>query len=178
MIKQLSCFFTDCRRLVGKNKARYIYIWLSRQFVAVALYRFERGMYLSFGKVWQVARIVLLPILNLFYFYSNSEIHYQADVGPGLLILHSSLGNVISGRSTIGKNLTLAGGNVIGNRGYKNNVVITIGDSCTMGVHSVIMGPLTLGKKVTIGACACVMKDAGDNAVLVGVPAKNVSVQA
>src|SRR5687768_1625355 len=102
--------------MAGKSRSRYLYIWLSRQFVAVGLYRFERGMFVSFGRGWQVARIILLPIINLLYAYGNSEIHYQANIGPGLLILHTSLGNVVSGKSIIGHNLILTGGNLIGNR--------------------------------------------------------------
>jgi serine O-acetyltransferase len=160
--------------MAGKSKTRYLYMWLSRQFVAVGLYRVERGMFLWFGRGWQIVRIILLPIINLLYAYGNSELHYQANIGPGLLLLHTSLGNVVSAKSIIGSDLTLTGGNVIGNRGIKGGASIIVGDNCSMGAHSVIMGPVTLGDNITIGACACVVKDATDHSVLVGVPAKNI----
>jgi serine acetyltransferase len=175
MFNQLRFFLADYKRMAANKKVRYLYIWLSRQVVAVWLYRFERGMFLTFGKGWQVVRILLLPILNLLYAYGNAEINYCANIGPGLILLHSSLGNVVSGKSIIGKNLTLTGGNVIGNRGVKGNSVIKIGDNCTIGAHAVILGPVTLGNNVKIGSRACVVKDALDNSRLVGVPAKTIN---
>lgn len=175
MITQLRFFLADYKRMAGNNKIRYLYIWLTRPFVAIGLYRFERGMFLTLGKGWQYIRIILLPILNLLYAYGNSEINYHANIGPGLLILHSSLGNVVSGKSNIGGNLTLTGGNVIGNRKPKEDVSIVIGKNCTMGAHAVILGPVVMGNNIKIAACACVVKDAHDNAILLGVPAKDIS---
>jgi serine acetyltransferase len=173
MITQLRFFLADYKRMAGNKRSRYLYIWMSRQVIAVWIYRFERGMFLTFGVGWRLIRIIFLPIINLFYAYGNAEINYKANIGPGLSLLHSSLGNVVSGRSIIGKNLTLTGGNVIGNRGIKENNKIIIGDNCTMGANAVILGPVTLGNNIKIGACACVVKDAEDNAILIGVPAKN-----
>lgn len=140
--------------------------------MAVWLYRFERGMFLTFGKAWQVLRIILLPGLNLLYSYGNSELHYTANIGPGIRILHTSLGNVVSGKSIVGKHLTLTGGCVIGNRDAKGESKIIIGDYCEMGAHSVILGPVTIGNHVRVAACACVIKDAPNHSVLAGVPAK------
>ena len=177
MRTQLRYFLADYKRMAGNKKSRYLYIWLSRQVVAIWLYRFERGMFLSLGKGWQVLRIALLPLLNLLYAYANSEIHYKANIGPGLVILHSSLGIIISAKSVIGNNLTLNGGNVIGNRGRKGDISIIIGNNCTMGVNSVVMGPILIGNNIKIASCACVVKNAEDNAILTGVPAKNINIK-
>jgi len=162
--------------MAGYKKSRYLYIWLSRQVMAVWLYRFERGMFLTFGKAWQFMRIIFLPVLNLLYAYGNSELHYYANIGPGIRILHTSLGNVVSGKSIIGKNLTLTGGCVIGSRDVKADIPIIIGDFCEMGAHAVILGPVTIGDHVRVAACACVVKDAPNNSVLAGVPAKIINV--
>lgn len=117
----------------------------------------------------------MLPLLNLFYAYGNCEINYHADVGPGISILHSSLGNVVSGSSIIGSNLSLTGGNVIGIRGDAAGAKIIIGHNCQLGANAVIIGPVILGNDVIIGASACVVKNATDDAILVGVPAKNIA---
>lgn len=44
-----------------------------------------------------------------------------------------------------------------------------------MGANAVIIGPVVIGNNVTVGASACVVKNAEDGAVLVGVPAKNIN---
>lgn len=175
MLVQLRFFIADYKRMSGKKKSRYLYLWLSRQAAAAAMYRFERGMFLSLGKAWQIIRIPLLPLLNLVYLYTNSELHYMADIGPGLCVLHSPLGNVVSGNSIIGSNFTLTGGNVVGVKGGTNDKKIIVGNGVTMGANAVIIGSITIGNDVTIGALACVVKNAEDGAVLVGVPAKNIN---
>ncbi|HRG10168.1 MAG TPA: hypothetical protein PLJ08_16455 [Cyclobacteriaceae bacterium] len=99
MFRQISYFFEDYKKICGQKKARYLYVWMNRVTVGILLYRFERGMFLFMGKGWKVLRILLSPILNLSYAYANSEIHYQASIGPGISILHASPGVVISGQA-------------------------------------------------------------------------------
>lgn len=171
MLEQLRFFFQDYRKICGQKKIRYAYVWMNRVAVGIFLYRFERGMYLSLGRVWKVLRILISPLLNLSYAYANSEIHYQATIGPGLAILHASPGVVISARATIGENLTLVGGNIIGIReGMEGD--LRIGHNCYLGANAVILGPVILGDDTTIGACALVIHHYDGKGTLVGVPAK------
>lgn len=176
MLIQLKYFVADYKRICGRKKSRLLLTWLNRNAVGVFTYRLERGLYLLFGKYYFIIRILFLPFFLLMYAYSNLDIHYKADIGPGLKVLHPAIGLVISGESILGKNLTVTGGNVIGSRGGAGKHHIVIGDNCTMGANSCIIGPLILGNNVNIGAGAVVVKDAQDNAVLVGVPAKNVKI--
>jgi serine O-acetyltransferase len=131
-------------------------------------------MYLLLGKGWKVLRILFSPLLNLSYAYANSEIHYQASIGPGISILHASPGVVISARAIIGSNLTLVGGNIIGIRNDKAGN-LSIGNNCYLGANAVILGPVNLGDSTTIGACALVLNDFNGNGSLIGVPAKMAS---
>lgn len=131
-------------------------------------------MYLSFGKFWSVFRIIFTPLLNLCYAYSNCEINYHAQVGPGILILHAAPGIVISGKAIIGKNLTLTGGNIIGTKKVTSQTEFIIGNECSLGANAVIIGPLTLGNNVQIGACALVIHSYGNGLTLVGNPAKPI----
>jgi serine acetyltransferase len=50
----------------------------------------------------------------------------------------------------IGKNLTLTGGNFIGIRDHCNYAELKIGDNCTMGANSVILGPIYLSNGINI----------------------------
>ena len=49
-------------------------------------------------------------------------------------------------------------------------------DGVSIGANSTILPNLTIGKNAKIGANAVVTKDVPENAVMVGIPAKNVGV--
>lgn len=171
MIEQLRYLTEDYRRLCGTQKWRMIYIWMNRTAVGIIAYRLDRGMFLTFGSLWTVIRILLYPLVTIAQAYSNCDIHYKANIKGGLAILHSSPGVVISGKAKIGKYLTLTGGNVIGVRNAGDSE-IAIGDNCSVGANAVILSPARLGNHVTIGACALVLKDFEDGSILIGVPAR------
>lgn len=172
---QLHYLQKDIIRILGNNKWRIFIVMFSRIFIGIFWYRVERGWYLFFGNTYQYLRILLSPFFYLIQAYTNIDIHYKATVGPGLLILHSSMGIVISGKAIIGKNLSLTGGNVIGMSDKLGALII--GDYCTMGANACIFGPLKLGNNIKIGSCACVVKSFEEsNLTLVGVPAKSVNI--
>ncbi len=101
---QLKNFATDIKRMLGKKKIRILYIWMSRSFLGIFMYRLERSLYLLFGKYYPFIRVPFSPFLYLIQAYSNIDIHYKAEIDAGLLILHPSLGCVLSGQVIIGKN--------------------------------------------------------------------------
>ncbi|RLD59978.1 MAG: serine acetyltransferase [Bacteroidetes bacterium] len=171
---QIAYFKKDVKRMLGKHKIRILHIWLSRSFLGIFLYRFERSLFLLFGDLYGFIRVPFIPIQLILQSYSNIDIHYKANIKGGLLVLHSSVGCVISGQVVIGENLTLTGGNVIGVS--NNNKSFIIGDNCSLGANATIIGPLVLGNFIKIGASACVVKDCLENgSVLVGVPASIVN---
>lgn len=173
MILQFRFFLQDVRRMLGKRKVRIVYIWLSRSFAGIFLYRTERSLFLTFGKFYEVIRILFLPLINLIQSYSNLDIHYKADIKGGISVLHPSMGVVISGKSIIGYNLTLTGGNIIGINKKCDIGEFVIGDNCNLGANAVILGPVKIGNNIKVGALACVTKDFfGSGTTLVGVPAE------
>jgi len=172
-LSQLRYFGKDIVRLLGRNKWRIFIIIFSRTFIGIGWYRFERSLFSIFGKYYSIIRLPLTPISFLQQAFSNLDIHYKADIGPGLLILHPSVGIVISGQAIIGKSLTLTGGNVIGATKQCKRGEFVIGDNCEVGANAVIIGPLLLGNNVKVGASACVVKSFTENNItLLGVPAK------
>ena len=54
---------------------------------------------------------------------------------------------------------------------------INVGDNCYVGSGTIIIGPVTIGNNVTIGAGALVNKDVPDNAIVAGVPAKIIKIK-
>ncbi len=173
MKQQFLFFVQDIKRMVGKKKSRIIYIWLSRSFAGVMMYRIERGLFLTFGTFYSALRILFLPLINILQAFSNLDIHYRANIKGGILVLHPSNGVVVSGCANVGYNLTLTGGNVIGISKKCSDGDFIIGDNCNLGANSVIIGPLKLGSNINVGASACVVKNFNEsNIVLGGVPAK------
>ncbi|REE24467.1 serine acetyltransferase [Winogradskyella pacifica] len=174
-MSQYRYFKSDVKRMLGKHNIRILHIWLSRCFIGVLLYRLERSLYLTLGKTYPIIRILFLPFILPMQSYSNIDIHYKADIKGGLLILHPSVGCVISGAAYIGENLTLVGGNVIGLKSGGFSEKFIIGDHCSLGANATILGPIKLGNYIEIGASACVVSDfRGDDLTLVGVPAKKI----
>ena len=114
-------------------------------------------------------------------FLTGIEIHPKAIIGKNLFIDHG-MGVVIGETSEIGDNVTIyhmvtLGGispsvdsddqrNVKRHPTLKNNVVV--------GSGAQVLGPVIVGKNAKIGANAVVTKDVPENAVMVGIPAKNV----
>lgn len=105
--EQLKFLGSDFSAGIGRLKIRALHYWMSRSFVGVALYRWERFAFLLLGRGWKMGRVLLYPLLNLAYAYSNTDINYGAEIGPGIKILHPSLGVVINGRVIIGSHLNL-----------------------------------------------------------------------
>ena len=96
----------------------------------------------------------------------------DATIGPGLLIYHFG-GIVINSRAVIGRECTLHHGVTIGNR-TPGGGAPRIGDRVMLGVGCVVIGDITLGHDVEVGANAVVVRSLPDGAVAVGIPARVV----
>tara|TARA_B100000029_G_scaffold26929_1_gene26442 strand:+ start:1268 stop:1837 length:570 start_codon:yes stop_codon:yes gene_type:complete len=133
--------------------------------------------FFSVAKFDLIARI----ISQFSRFLTGIEIHPKAKIGKNLFIDHG-MGVVIGETSEIGDNVTIyhmvtLGGispsidsdgqrDVKRHPSLKNNVVV--------GSGAQVLGPVTVGENAKIGANAVVTKNVPENAVMVGIPAKNV----
>ena len=85
-ICQLRYLVADANRIVNGKWWRILSLMFSAGFHAVALYRLDRALYLTFGRLWKAARTILSPVFFLLSPWIRAcEIHYAADIGPGLL---------------------------------------------------------------------------------------------
>ena len=133
--------------------------------------------FFQLAKFYLVARI----ISQLSRFLTGIEIHPGAKIGKNLFIDHG-MGVVIGETSEIGNNVTIyhmatLGGiapsiNSNDQRQVKRHP--TLSDCVVVGSGAQILGPVMIGANAKIGANAVVTKDVPENAVMVGIPAKNV----
>lgn len=111
---------------------------------------------------------------HLTYKYGIS-IPAHTRIGPGLMIGH--FGDiVVNGSCVIGRNCDIFQGVTLGKamRG-PNEGTPTIGDNVYMGPGAKVVGRVTVGSNVAIGANAVITKDVPDNAVVGGVPGRILS---
>ena len=142
---------------------------------AVFFHRIANFFHLA--KFHLLARI----ISQLSRFLTGIEIHPGAKIGRNLFIDHG-MGVVIGETSEIGNNVTIyhmatLGGispsiNSNDQRQVKRHP--TLNDCVVVGSGAQILGPVMIGANAKVGANAVVTKDVPENAVMVGIPAKNV----
>ena len=100
------------------------------------------------------------------------EIHPGAQIGRRFFIDHG-MGVVIGETSEIGDDVMLYHGVPLGGRsrdaGRRHP---TLGDGVAVGAGAKVLGPVTIGARSVVGANAVVTRDAPEDSVLVGVPAK------
>lgn len=100
------------------------------------------------------------------------EIHPGAQIGRRFFIDHG-MGVVIGETAELGDDVMLYHGVTLGGRtrdaGKRHP---TLGDGVAVGAGAKILGPVTIGVGSVIGANAVVTRDAPDDSILVGVPAK------
>ena len=144
---------------------------------AKAVFFHRIANFFAIAKFNLVARI----ISQFSRFLTGIEIHPKANIGKNLFIDHG-MGVVIGETSEIGDNVTIYHMATLGgispsvNSNEQRNIKRhpTLKDNVVVGSGAQILGPVTVGKNAKIGANAVVTKDVPENAVMVGIPAKNV----
>lgn len=140
-------------------------------FVSLVCYRYGKwaiarrnpaGRWLA-TKVYGLMRLFILNVTKVW-------IEPQTRIGRDFHIVHAE------------GSLSIHGDAVIGDRvGVMHNVTIgtnmgpgapVIGDDVFIGVNSVVLGRITVGDRVRIGACTCVTTNVPPDSVAIGSPAK------
>ena len=129
---------------------------LDKAFRSLYLFRLQNKYYRRWVRV-------LYPPLESLYIMTS-------DIGGGLFIQHG-FSTYIAAQS-IGENCWI---NQQVSIGYKDNTrPPIIGNDVTITCGAKVLGPITIGDHVTVGANAVVVKDLPPNSVWGGVPAKQI----
>ena len=142
-----------------------------------AVFFHKLANFFSVAKFDLIARI----ISQFSRFLTGIEIHPGAKIGKNLFIDHG-MGVVIGETSEIGDNVTIYHMVTLGgispsiNSNNQRNIKRhpTLMDNVVVGSGAQILGPVIIGKNSKIGANAVVTKNVEENAVMIGIPAKNV----
>ena len=107
-------------------------------------------------------------------FLTGIEIHPGAKIGKRFVIDHGT-GVVIGETTEIGDDVTIYHGVTLGgttwNKGKRHP---TIKDNVVIGTGAKVLGNITIGENVRIGANSVIFRDVPDNTTVVGVPGKIV----
>lgn len=140
-------------------------------FFAICLYRYGRW---ALDRKPKALRWVLLKIHGFinFFVYTILKVWLppQARIGEGFHIIHTT-GSlaihpdvVIGDRCGVMHNVTI-GMNMTGG-------VPRIGDDVFIGVNATVLGPITIGDRVRIGANTAVAQNVPSDSIVIGSPAK------
>jgi serine O-acetyltransferase len=94
-----------------------------------------------------------------------------AKFDQGFVIMHP-VGVVINSKVSGGKNIIIESGVVIGD---EKGQAPSLGNNIFIGAGAKIIGGVTIGDNVKIGANAVVVKDLPSNVTAVGIPAKVIN---
>ena len=151
----------------------------SRIEVVLTYAGFHALLFYRFAHWLSVKRVPFVPraLSQFARFITGIEIHPGAMIGSGLFIDHG-MGVVIGETSEIGDNVTLFQGVTLGGTGkQRGKRHPTIGSHVVVGAGAKVLGPITIGDFVKIGANSVVLQDVPDHSTVVGIPGRIVRIK-
>lgn len=113
------------------------------------LYGFGKIFILNVTKIWIPPQVKLGDEFHIIHAEGSLSIHPDAVIGDRCGVMHNvTIGTNMRGRAPI------------------------IGDDVFIGVNSTVLGPITIGDRVRIGANTAVSTNVPSDSVVIGSPAK------
>lgn len=156
---------------IRADLAAYNGQWGAQGFWAMVVYRFGRWRY-GVRPVW--LRKVLSGLYKVLFKFvqivTGIELPCEAVVGRNFVIDHHG-GIVVSGYARFGDNCRIRSGVCVGLARVDDPCAPVIGHNVDIGIGAKVLGRITIGDNVLIGANAVVLCDVPANSIAVGVPA-------
>lgn len=144
----------------------------SQGFWVMAVYRFGRWRYgirpALVRKPFSLAYHILYKGVQVL---TGIELPCEATVGRNFVIDHFG-GIIVNGYTRFGDNCRIRSGVVIGLSRVDDPCAPVIGNNVDIGSGAKLIGAITIGDNVCIGANAVVNRDVPANSIAVGVPAQ------
>jgi serine O-acetyltransferase len=145
--------------------------WGAQGFWALLVYRFGRWRYsISSPLLRKPFSLLYKMAFKWIQIVTGIELPCEAEIGRNFVIDHFG-GIVVSGYARFGNDCRIRNGVVVGLSRVEDPCAPIIGDNVDIGAGAKILGPITIGNNVLIGANAVVVRDVPDNSLAVGVPA-------
>ena len=146
--------------------------WGAQGFWALWVYRFGRW---RIGLRPRIVRQLLYPLYLFLHkavqVTAGIELPCEVRIGRNFVIDHFG-GIVISGYASFGDNCRIRNGCVVGLARIDDPCAPTIGHNVDIGAGAKLLGRITIGDNVVIGANAVVVCDVPSDSIAVGVPAR------
>ncbi len=132
---------------------------------AIALYRISRWLFLR--------RVPVLPSLlkGLTFLLFNSVVPYTCRIGERTKCGYGGIGVVLHARCVIGSNVMIGPQVTVGGRSNREGVP-QIGNNVFLATGAKVLGDITIGDNVVVGANAVVIESVPSNSIVAGVPAR------
>jgi serine O-acetyltransferase len=129
-------------------------------------------------RLWQKNWQYLARLIAYFVrIWTNVDIHPGAKIGQGFFIDHGA-GVVIGETAEIGNNVTIYHGVTLGGTTWsKGKRHPTLEDNVMVGAGAKVLGAVTIGKNVNVGANSVVVKDVPAGSSVVGIPGRVVQAE-
>jgi serine O-acetyltransferase len=140
-------------------------------FWALVVYRFGRWRY---RLRWRWLRMPFSFVYKVLYKWiqilTGIELPCEVEIGRNFVIDHFG-GIIISGYAKFGDNCRIRNGVVVGLQRIDDPRAPVFGDNVDIGAGAKVLGAISIGNNVVIGANAVVLLDVPDDSIAVGVPA-------
>lgn len=118
-------------------------------------------------------KLPLIPFLlkALIFLLFNSVVPATTKIGRGSRFAYGGIGVVIHSRAVIGEKVILGQGITIGRQLDPEGIPV-IGNNVYISAGARVLGGISVGDNVIIGANAVVIRDVPPNSIVAGVPAR------
>lgn len=135
-------------------------------------------VYMRSWKRTPILRFFLMMYCKIIYHSCKiiycCDVPYSVNISEGVYFCHNGFGTVINPKSVIGSGTMIQHSVTIGELGEEHSSPC-IGSHCFIGARAMVLGGITIGDNVKIGAGAVVLTDIPSNCTAVGVPAKVIN---
>ena len=146
--------------------------WSRQGFWVMVVYRFGCWRYtIKSGLLRKPFSLLYKIFYKFIQVITGIELPCEVTVGKNFRIDHFG-GIIISGFASFGDNCVIRDGVTVGLRRVDDPVAPQIGNNVDIGTGAKVLGGITIGDNVVIGANAVVLEDVPSNSIAVGVPAR------
>lgn len=182
--------FKQCRRLIYEDFKEVLtqetnggvkeWLYIQRYLITNNSFKycfwFRLGSWAKGKKALMLIYAVAWMMHRHYTFKFGIQMPLRTPVEGGLSFNHFSC-IIINGATKIGRNCTIFHGVTTALKiGGQNAGVPSIGDNCVLGPGCKILGNVTIGDNVFVGANAVVTHNIESNSVVAGIPAKVIGM--